>query len=214
MGKQMEYVILQDVAEIINGKPLNESERIPAQDNEEAICLIQGANLGLLENSKKWGLDLVDVNCYKKTKDSYNNEVKIDDILLTGRGSEVHVARISGKNVKEFKEKHYLVGKNLYIIRLKDISDRRQLSKYLALYLASKTGKAVLKAKRPKGRNMQIQLNKGDIASLAIPFRTQKNKSICDDYENAWEKYNAAVYVFTKTIENIEQKLRSETSYR
>lgn len=122
MEDSKNFLKLREMVGIINGKTI---EKHPVQGGE-SMGIITGANLGLLENGKKWGLDLVGVRSFRKDQTYYPSEVKLYDILLTGRGTELHVARFSEEDEAERKAPLYIAEKNLFILRVHGEAPRKK----------------------------------------------------------------------------------------
>ncbi len=184
---------LREIVDIINGKTVMKE---PTQKNDNAICVITGANLGLLENGKKWGLDLDGTKLFRKDQTYYLSEVTLYDILLTGRGTELHVARFSEEDEAERKAPIYIADKNLFILRVHGEAPRKKrLSKILALYLASDRGKAKLKS--ASRSTSKIQLSKEDIGNIEIPSLSSKTQDdLLKQYKYAWNGFSQALKVF------------------
>ena len=184
---------LRDIANIINGKDVT---KVLSQEGDKVMGIITGANLGLLENGKKWGLDLAGVRSFRKDSPYYPSEVTLYDILLTGRGTELHVARFSEEDEAERKVPMYIADKNLFILRVHGEATRqKRISKILALFLSSEQGKAKLKsASRSKSK---IQLSKEDVGNIEIPSLSSKAQDdLLKQYKYAWKCFSQALKAF------------------
>lgn len=192
MEDSKNFLKLREMVGIINGKTI---EKHPVQGGE-SMGIITGTNLGLLENGKKWGLDLAGVRSFRKDQTYYPSEVKLYDILLTGRGTELHVARFSEEDEAERKAPLYIAEKNLFILRVHGEAPRKKrLSKILALYLASDQGKAKLKS--ASRSTSKIQLSKEDVGNIEIPSLSSKAQDdLLKQYKYAWKCFSQALKAF------------------
>ncbi len=187
---------LRDIANIINGKDVT---KILSQEGYEVMGIITGANLGLLENGKKWGLDLDGTRLFRKDQTYYPSEVKLYDILLTGRGTELHVARFSEEDEAERKASLYIADKNLFILRVKgEAARQKRISKILALFLSSEQGKAKLKS--ASRSTSKIQLSKENIGNIEIPVLSY------DAQDDLWKQYKYAWRSFSEALNTFESK--------
>lgn len=197
---------LREVVDIINGKTVMKE---PAQDEDKAICIITGANLGLLENGKKWGLDLDGARLFRKNQKYFSSEVMLYDVLLTGRGTELHVARFSEEDKAERKVPIYIADKNLFILRAKgEAARQKRISKILALFLSSERGKAKLKS--ASRDTSKIQLSKEDVGNIEIPTLSSKAQDdLLKQYKYAWNGFSQALKTFEIKKMSFKRQLTS-----